>query len=125
MENISRTGVLNNISLELHEGEILGLAGLAGAGRTEVLRSIIAADPVSSGKIWYMGKEIKFNTIKEALASGIGIVPEERKAEGLQLKQSITFNTSIPALEKYSNKYRKISIKKEKETTKNILIYCR
>lgn len=121
LEKISRTGVLNNISLELHEGEILGLAGLAGAGRTEVLRSIIAADPVSSGKIWYMGKEIKFNTIKEALASGIGIVPEERKAEGLQLKQSITFNTSIPALEKYSNKYGKISIKKEKETTKKYI----
>lgn len=115
LDKLTRRGVLDNVSLELHEGEILGLAGLAGAGRTETLRAIIAADPLDSGTITYQGKETKFKSIKEALDSGIGIVPEERKVEGLQLKQDITFNISIPNLKSFSNKIGKISPKQERE----------
>lgn len=115
LDKLTRRGVLDNVSLELHEGEILGLAGLAGAGRTETLRAIIAADPLDSGTITYQGKETKFKSIKEALDSGIGIVPEERKVEGLQLKQDITFNISIPNLKSFSNKMGKISPKQERE----------
>ena len=117
LDNITREGVLHNISLELHKGEILGLAGLAGAGRTETLRAIIAADPIDSGEITYFGNKVKFHTIKEALDSGIGIVPEERKQEGLHLKQNIIFNTSIPHLKQYMNKFGKISISEERKTT--------
>lgn len=116
LENFTREGVLEHVSLELHKGEILGLAGLAGAGRTETLRAIIAADPIDSGELTYMGEKVKFKNIKEALDRGIGIVPEERKQEGLQLKQDIIFNISLPALKKYSNRFGKISLKKERKT---------
>jgi ribose transport system ATP-binding protein len=113
VDSLTRQGVLDNVSLELHKGEVLGLAGLAGAGRTETLRAIIGADKIDSGKITLFGKERKFDNIKQALEAGFGIVPEERKVEGLQLNNSLVFNVSLPALPLYSNKFGKIIRKKE------------
>ena len=113
VEGLSRKGVLDNVSLELHKGEVLGLAGLAGAGRTETLRAIIGADKIDGGKITLFGKECKFDNIKQALEAGFGIVPEERKVEGLQLNNSLVFNISLPALPLYSNKFGKIIRKLE------------
>ncbi len=121
LDHLTREGVLDGISLELHKGEILGLAGLAGAGRTEVLRAVIAADPLDSGEITYFGNKVSFKIIKEALDAGIGIVPEERKQEGLQLRQNIAFNISLPALKQYKNNFGKISLKKEQESARKFI----
>ncbi|MBQ1525954.1 MAG: sugar ABC transporter ATP-binding protein [Lachnospiraceae bacterium] len=117
VEGLTRKGVLDHVSLELRKGEVLGLAGLAGAGRTETLRAIIGADKIDEGRITLFGREQKFDNINQALMAGFGIVPEERKTQGLQLNNSMVFNVSLPALHLYSNKYGKISIKKERDTT--------
>ena len=115
VENLNREGVLHDISFELHRGEILGFAGLAGAGRTETLRAIIGADPYEKGEITYFGKKVKFGTIKEAVDAGIGMVPEERKLQGLHLKHNMIFNMTLPKLSKYSDKFGTISPKQEKK----------
>ena len=107
--DLCRAGVLDHVSLELRRGEILGIAGLAGAGRTETLRAIIAADPIDSGEIELFGKKVHFRNVREALDAGLGIVPEERKTQGLQLKQDVIFNLTIPALKQYTNKVGTIS----------------
>ena len=92
----------NDVSFELHKGEILGFFGLVGAGRTEVMRTIIGADQKTSGKIILKGKEIKngWNTTK-ALKAGIGILPEDRKTQGFMNLSNNYENIAISSLEKY------------------------
>jgi ribose transport system ATP-binding protein len=83
------------VSLDLHCGEILGIAGLVGAGRTELLRGIFAADPVISGGITCLGKPVRFAGPRDAIAAGIAFVTEDRKDEGLILDMPIAANISL------------------------------
>ncbi|WP_372801033.1 sugar ABC transporter ATP-binding protein [Paracoccus seriniphilus] len=85
----------NGVSFELHRGEILGIAGLVGAGRTEVLRAIFGADPIRSGVITRNGRALKINGPRDAIAAGIGFVTEDRKDEGLILDMPIAANSSL------------------------------
>jgi len=94
------TDYVDNVSFKLHKGEVLGFAGLIGAGRTEVMRAIFSADPIRSGEIRLEGKPVRFKSPSEAVASGIALCPEDRKEQGLVLKRSITDNVSIPVLSK-------------------------
>ena len=84
----------------LHTGEILGVSGLVGAGRTELIRSLIGADKAYSKRVIFHGKEIRMNTPHEALVQGIGLVPEDRKTQGLILPFSICDNIVITTLGK-------------------------
>ncbi len=72
---LTRKGVFENVSFELRRGEILGIAGLAGAGRTEILRAVIGADPADAGEILLEGKPVRFKNVREAIRAGFGIVP--------------------------------------------------
>lgn len=110
------TSKLKDVSLELRKGEVLGLAGLVGAGRTETLRAIIGADKYQAGEVTLFGNKVHFKNIRQGLDAGFGIVPEERKAEGLQLGNTMTFNMTLPALHQYKNKFGKISIHVERKT---------
>mgnify|MGYP000037903190 FL=1 len=83
------------ISLDLRYGEIVGIAGLVGAGRTEILRGIFGIDPVRSGKVYRDGAEVRFRGPRDAIASGIGFVTEDRKDEGLILGMPIAANVSL------------------------------
>lgn len=83
------------VSFNLRYGEILGIAGLVGAGRTELLRGIFGLDSIMSGTIARDGKSIKFNCPRDAIASGMGFVTEDRKDEGLILDMSIAANVSL------------------------------
>jgi len=94
------TDYVTDISFDLRQGEVLGFAGLIGAGRTEVMRAIFGADPIISGKILLEGKEAKFKSPKNAIDSGIALCPEDRKEQGLILGRSICDNISIPVLSK-------------------------
>ena len=94
------TDVLQNVSFELHRGEVLGLAGLVGAGRTEVARAIFGADPVQSGEIIFEGKSVKFAEPRDAIRMGIALCPEDRKEQGLELFRSIRDNITMPILKK-------------------------
>lgn len=105
---------LKNINLKLNKGEILGLAGLVGAGRTELVRLIYGADKVEGGKIYLEGKEVKIKNPTQAVDLGIGLLPEDRKLEGVILELSIKQNIILPSLKRIS-RLLYINRKKEKE----------
>ena len=94
------TEAVQNISFQLHEGEVLGFAGLVGAGRTEVMRALFGDDKILSGTIKLDGKEVSFKSPREAIEAGIMLCPEDRKEEGLILPRSISDNISAPVLAK-------------------------
>ncbi|MCV0426031.1 MAG: sugar ABC transporter ATP-binding protein, partial [Roseibium sp.] len=85
----------NGVSLDLRYGEIVGIAGLVGAGRTEILRGVFGIDPLQSGRILQDGKEVRFTGPRDAIAAGIGFVTEDRKDEGLILDMPIAANVSL------------------------------
>jgi len=87
-----------DISFEVHHGEILGLSGLVGSGRSETMRAIFGMDPLISGKIYLEGKEIKIKNPRDAISKGIAMVNEDRKNFGLCLFRSIRENISLPNL---------------------------
>ena len=89
VKGLSREGAFQDVEFELHAGEVLGLAGLVGAGRTEVLRAVAGADKYDSGTVRVHGKELPGGKVSRAIAHGIGHVPEERKSQGLVLDASV------------------------------------
>jgi len=95
VENLSRKGVLSNINFTLYKGEVLGIAGLRGSGRTELVRAIFGADPVESGKIYVRGREAVIHSPRDAVRYGIGLVPEDRGNQGLFKNLSVTHNMFI------------------------------
>ena len=99
VENFSDSKHFKNINFTLHKGEILGFAGLVGAGRTETMRLICGADPMDSGIIRVNGKDVKIRSPKDAVHYGIGYLSEDRKRYGLCLNLSVTDNTVLPSLE--------------------------
>lgn len=105
---------VNNVSLKVHKGEVLGLGGLVGAGRTEVARAIFGADLRYAGEIFFEGKKVKINSPTDAIKLGIGFVTEDRKRQGLVLEHSIKFNTSLSILKNIS-KMLVVNKQKEKE----------
>ena len=90
---------VKDVSFKLRKGEILGFAGLVGAGRTETMRLICGADPMDSGTIRVDGKDVKIRSPKDAVHHGIGYLSEDRKRYGLCLNLSVTDNTVLPSLE--------------------------
>jgi ribose transport system ATP-binding protein/inositol transport system ATP-binding protein len=103
-----------NISFEVRKGEILGLTGLAGAGRSETMRAIFGLDPLDSGKIYMDGKEIVNKNPRQAINNGIAMVNEDRREYGLCLYRSISENISLPNLPVYQ-KGLLLNKRKEKE----------
>lgn len=109
----------SDVSFQLHRGEILAIAGLVGAGRTEILRAIIGADPIYEGSVSLFGKEVQIRNPKAAVRYGIGYLPEERKLHGLFLQQEVRFNISISSFKDMS-KGRVINLRKEKKVTASL-----
>jgi len=83
VEGLSRKGVLHNINFSLRSGEVVGVAGLRGAGRTELVRAIFGADPIDAGRILVDGREARITSPHKAVATGLGLVPEDRGTQGL------------------------------------------
>lgn len=98
VENLSRKGVIDNISFSLYQGELLGFSGLVGAGRTELARLIFGADKKSSGKIYLEGKEVEINSPADAIKNGIALLTEDRNKQGLILDMSIAQNVTLSNL---------------------------
>ena len=101
--NNLKTDDVHDVSFQLRKGEVLGFAGLVGAGRTEVMRAIFGADPIISGEIKLEGVPVHFKSPKDAIDHGIALCPEDRKEEGLILGRSICDNISMPVLAKIKN----------------------
>ena len=102
IENLSIGGVLRDVSLEAYGGQILGLSGLVGAGRTETVRAVFGADPIDGGKIYIKGKEVSIKSPKQAIAQGIALLTEDRKGQGLVLAESIRTNLVLSSLKRYT-----------------------
>jgi ABC-type sugar transport system ATPase subunit len=98
VENLSSPGKFRDVGFSLHAGEVLGLAGLVGAGRSEVAQAIFGLDPAATGKVFVRGREIPLGSIGAALAAGIGLLPEDRKRQGLVLTMNCRENTSLAIL---------------------------
>ena len=96
--DITTESLLKSVSIQVKQGEIVGLFGLAGAGRTELLRAIYGADPILSGGIRVKGAAVVTGSPRRSIALGIGLVPEDRKTEGLFLIQSVSFNIMSASL---------------------------
>lgn len=113
VEHLTGNGV-EDINFSLKKGEILGFGGLVGAGRTELMNVIYGADKLKSGTIYLPGKPVHFRDTADALAKGIGMIPEDRKRTGVFLKMSIRWNSVICALKSISH-LGIVNTKKEKE----------
>ena len=100
VEHLTRSGAFDNVSLTVRAGEVVGLAGLVGAGRTEVLRSIFGADRYDSGSVVVRGRAVPRHDVHAAIGAGLGLVPEDRKAQGLVLGASVADNLGLVSLRK-------------------------
>jgi len=103
VENLNRRGVLRDISFSVRRGEVVGIAGLVGSGRTELVRVLFGADPYDSGKIYLNGREIFFKTPLDAINRKVAMLPENRQ-EGIVPVLSVMENVLMAALKKYANK---------------------
>ncbi|HEY3232341.1 MAG TPA: sugar ABC transporter ATP-binding protein [Roseiflexaceae bacterium] len=98
VRGLSRKGALQDVSFDLRRGEILGFAGLIGAGRTETARCIFGADRIDSGTIFFDGQPVTISSPQDAVALGIGYVPEDRKLQGLILQMAVRENMTLTVL---------------------------
>lgn len=117
IKNLKSGKSVKNVNFNLYEGEIVGIAGLVGAGRTETTRAIFGMDPKESGEIILDGKNIKINKPLDAIKAGIVLAPEDRKRDGLCTKLSIRENVSLPNLDLLCSKFGVVNKRKEKEMT--------
>ena len=120
VRNLSRKGKLQRVSFSLRKGEILGLAGLVGSGRTELARCIFGADPFDEGEITYKGEKIKAIDPRKAIRLGIALVPEDRKEQGLITKFPLRRNFTMAALNKIS-RLGFLRFGKEKEASEELV----
>ena len=110
-----KTPYIRDINITGRRGEIIGLAGLVGAGRTEIARAIFGVDPITGGQLLIDGKEVHFRSPHDAINAGIALCPEDRKYEGLILFRSIKDNISMPVLDKLTFSRFFVNFKAEKE----------
>ncbi len=113
VKNLNAGRMVRDINFELREGEIVGFAGLMGAGRTETTRAIFGVDPKESGQFLLDGKGIRIRNVKEAIRAGVVLVPEDRKRDGLCTKLSIRQNIALPNLDLLCDKAGVVHHRKE------------
>jgi ABC-type sugar transport system ATPase subunit len=102
VENLSSAGRFEDVSFQLKAGEVLGIGGLIGAGRTEVLKAIYGALPISRGRIRVQSREVTIRAPRDAIAAGIALVPEDRKGEGLVMAFPVRSNIALSTLTRLS-----------------------
>lgn len=101
VEDLSADGEFLGVSFSIHPGEIVGMAGLVGSGRTEIAKALFGAIPHSAGRVWVCGKEVKIRGPAQMIGEGVVYVPEDREIEGVVAQLSIVDNMMLPAVVKY------------------------
>ncbi len=114
VKNLSKKYNIKNISFKLHRGEVLGITGLVGAGRSELAQIIFGIMKPDSGKIIKGKREVSIMSPKDALKNGIAYIPESRQTQGLVLQKTVESNITLPVLEKFKNKLGIINNKKQR-----------
>ncbi|HDQ0381339.1 TPA: sugar ABC transporter ATP-binding protein [Escherichia coli] len=117
VNGLTRKGVLNDINFTLYRGEILGFAGLMGAGRTELARAILGADSIDSGTLKLNGKETVIKDISDAIQQGISYLTEDRKKEGLALNLSVERNIMLGNYPEYSDRFGNVDSRRCQQTS--------
>jgi len=102
VEHLARGAAFNDVSFNLRAGEVLGLAGLIGAGRSEIAQSIFGLEPATSGTVWVRGRQVEIRTARDAVRLRIGFVPEDRKKQGLVLSMRTDENSTLPTLRRFA-----------------------
>ena len=102
VHNLTRKPVLHDISFTLRAGEIVGMAGLVGAGRTELCRALFGIDPIDSGKIWIENREVRLRSPREAVRSNLALIPEDRQKTGLATALPVAHNITMASVPKIS-----------------------
>ncbi|MEG0270475.1 MAG: sugar ABC transporter ATP-binding protein [Clostridia bacterium] len=115
VKNLS-SDYVEDISFDLHAGEVLGFSGLVGAGRTETMRALIGADKRTGGQVWLEGAELLCRSPHDAMRKGVVLVPEDRKTQGILANLDVCDNINIALLEEHSNRFGVLSRKAEEET---------
>ncbi len=119
VKNLNVKNKVHDVSFKLHRGEVLGITGLVGAGRSEVLQAVFGADKKQSGTILVEGKEVKIDHPSQAIAQGMGLIPEGRKQQSLFLKFSVKENITIAAFRQVLNKAGLLSTGRENQTAED------
>ena len=120
VEHLNAGKMVQDVSFELHKGEVLGFSGLMGAGRTETMRALFGADPIDSGDIYVNGKKVTIKSPQDAVKNGIGYLSEDRKRFGIVVQKTVAENTTMADLDEFSNGPF-INKKKEKEVTEKFV----
>jgi ribose transport system ATP-binding protein len=118
VRNLVRAGVLHDISFDLYRGEILGIAGLMGAGRTELGRAIAGADPIDSGGVIVNGSRLSLHSPSDAIKAGIAYLSENRKEEGLAVTMKLTENVTMANVQEISRRFGLLSRNREMNATR-------
>ena len=121
VKGLAATNNVTGVSFSVHEGEVLGLAGLVGSGRTDVVRAIFGADRLEAGTIELHGKTISIKAASTAVKAGIGLVPEDRKQQGVILPMSIRANTTLPSLSKVTGLFGIFKSKLERSIVSDLI----
>lgn len=117
-KGLTRNGVFNNISFTLRRGEILGFAGLMGAGRTEVARAIFGADPLDAGTVSLGDQVLSITSPRDAISAGLAYLSEDRKAQGLAIKMPVDANMTLANMEEVSSRFGLINFRKHAQVAK-------
>jgi rhamnose transport system ATP-binding protein len=116
VRNLARDGVFEGVTFDVHRGEVLGFAGLIGAGRTDIALALFGIEPATAGEIDFKGQAVTIRRPNEAMGIGIAYVSEDRRQLGLSLPMSIAANISLPALRRYLDRLGLIRTATEHET---------
>ena len=119
VKNLTRKGQFENISFSLHKGEVLGITGPRGSGRTELALSLFGMNPPDSGEIYIDGKRVSIRSNQEAINLGIGYVPENRLVQGLVLDQPVVHNIVITNLKKLLGRFYLVDTKRKRSFAEN------
>lgn len=120
LKSLSAPGRYEDISLTIREGEIVGITGLIGAGKTELVRGIFGADRTTSGEIWFKGEKMRGGSPNQAIRLGMGLVPEDRREQGLILALNVKENIGLPSLRRFSRFGIINTIREARETTRHM-----
>lgn len=113
VDNLSCRGQFEGVSLELRRGEVVGLTGLLGSGRTELAWSLFGLNPPDAGTVTVAGQPVRIGSVPEAMALGIAYVPEDRAVQGLIMEHSITWNWTLPSLRRFLGRGKLLSVSRE------------
>jgi ribose transport system ATP-binding protein len=120
VEGLRRGGAVRGVSFEVRRGEVLGLAGLVGSGRTALLRALFGADPPDAGRVFVDGRPVALRTPRDAVRAGIGMIPEDRKQHGLLLAQPVRFNATLARLAAVTKPRGWIAPAREREVAERV-----